>query len=175
MPVCNATLARLGDGTAVELRPIRPEDEGLLQDIARHMTAEDLRRRFFMPVRGLSHELAEQLSHVDYARGMALVARTVEEQTGLGAARFVADTGGGRAEFALGVRHDWQGRGVGRLLLGEIAGIAAARGVGTLFGDVLHDNEPMLRLARGLGFAVLAHPDDAALVRVEKALRQASP
>src|ERR1700685_815714 len=98
-----AMLASLRDGTVVELRPIRPEDEELLQDIARHMDPEDLRRRFFMPLTVLTHQLAAQLSHIDYDRGMALVARTADGATGLGAARFVAEADSPRAEFAIGV------------------------------------------------------------------------
>ncbi len=172
MPQIFARIARLADGTVVELRPIRPEDEPLLQDIASHMTAEDLRRRFFVPVRGLSHDLAEQLAHIDYDHGMALVARTADGATGLGAARFVAEPGDAGAEFALGVRSDWQGRGLGRLLLERLVEIAAARGVGELYGLVLRDNERMTGLARAMGFAVATHPADAALVRVAKPLVQ---
>jgi acetyltransferase len=164
------TMARLGDGTPIELRPIRPEDEALLQDIASHMTAEDLRRRFFAPVRVLSHDVAEQLSHIDYDHAMALVARTADGETGLGAARFVAEPDNSRAEFALGVRSDWQGRGLGRLLLGRIADLAAARGVGELYGDVLRENDRMIGLARSLGFSLTAHPSDATLLRVVKPL-----
>jgi acetyltransferase len=165
-----ATTARLPDGTEVELRPIRPEDETLLQDIARHMTAEDLRRRFFASMPMLPHNLAAQLSHIDYDRAMALVARTADGMTGLGAARFIAEPGNARAEFALGVRSDWHGRGLGRLLLGRIVDIAAARGVGELYGDVLHDNEPMIGLARAMGFSLETHPNDAALLRVVRSL-----
>jgi acetyltransferase len=167
-----ATTAALRDGTAIELRSIRPDDQSLIEDIASHMNAEDLRRRFFMPVRTLPHQLAAQLSRIDHDLGMAVVARTGDGATGLGAARFVAETNDGRAEFALGVRSDWHGRGLGRLLLERLIAGARRRGIAELYGDVLRDNEPMLRLARGLGFAVTAHPADAALLRVIKPLER---
>ena len=166
-----ATTAALRDGTAIKLRPIRPDDESLLEDIASHMDAEDLRRRFFMPVRTLSHQLASQLSHIDKDRGMAVVAHT-GSGTGLGAARFVADANDSSAEFALGVRSDWHGLGLGRLLMERLIAAARTRGIAELYGDVLRDNEPMLRLARALGFAVAAHPSDAALIRVVKPLEE---
>ena len=59
---------RLRDGTQIHLRALRPEDEPLLEDLAAHMTPEDLRLRFFAAMRGLSHALAWKLSHIDYAR-----------------------------------------------------------------------------------------------------------
>jgi acetyltransferase len=49
------SVERLRDGTVLGLRPLRPEDEPRLQDLAAHMTPEDLRLRFFSPMRGLSH------------------------------------------------------------------------------------------------------------------------
>src|SRR4051812_1254924 len=67
---------RLRDGTEVRLRPVRAEDEPLLQDLAAHMTPEDLRLRFFAAVRGLSHPVAAPLSPIDYDRAMALLATT---------------------------------------------------------------------------------------------------
>ena len=67
---------RLRDGTEVHLRPVRSEDEPLLQDQAAQMTPEDLRLRFFAAVRGLSHAVAARLSHIDYDRAIALLATT---------------------------------------------------------------------------------------------------
>jgi len=162
--------AALPDGTRLLLRPIEPEDEPLLADIVQHMRPEDVRRRFFTPLRALSHDLGERLSHVDYAHDMALMALTADGRTALAGARFVAEPGAQRAEFALGVRSDWQRRGLGRLLIGQLVDIARERGIGELYGDVLHENEPMLRLCRDLGFALELHPEDATLVRVRKPL-----
>jgi acetyltransferase len=167
-----AMTAALRDGTAIELRPIRPDDQPLIEDIASHMNTEDLRRRFFMPVQELSHQLAAQLSQIDHDRAMAVVARTGDGATGLGAARFVAEADDGRAEFALGVRSDWHGRGLGRLLMERLIAGARQRGLAELYGDVLRENEPMIRLARGLGFAVAPHPSDATLLRVVKPLER---
>lgn len=164
--------ASLPDGTAIELRPIRPSDEAVLEDIASHMSAEDLRRRFFMPMKTLTHQLVSQLSHIDRDHAMALIARTGDGATGLGAARFVAASDDGRGEFAIGVRSDWQGRGLGRLLMEHLIAAARARGLAELYGDVLRDNEPMIRLARTLGFASVAHPADAALIRLIKPLEK---
>ncbi|HZB93706.1 MAG TPA: bifunctional acetate--CoA ligase family protein/GNAT family N-acetyltransferase [Stellaceae bacterium] len=164
--------AELG-GTALLLRPVRPEDETSLQDLAQHMNPEDLRLRFFTPMKGLSHALAARLSQIDYDREMALVARRAEDGATLGVARFAADPDNRRAEFAIALRSDWKGRGLGHLLMTRIIDIARRRGIGEIFGDALRENEPMLKLARSLGFALAAHPEDSELVRVTKPL--ASP
>ena len=63
------------DGTPIALRPLLPEDEPALQDLFAHMSREDVRLRFFTPMRELKHALAARLSHLDYSREMALVAQ----------------------------------------------------------------------------------------------------
>jgi acetyltransferase len=165
------TTAMLADGTALRVRPIGPEDDFLLRDIAGHMVPEDLRLRFFMPVKNLSAAILERLSHFDRAREMALVAQLEDDGTALGAARFVAEPDARRAEYAIGVRSDWHGRGLGHLLTDRLIAVARRRGLDELYGDVMHENEAMLAMCRSLGFAVEAHPDDATLYRVRKRLR----
>jgi acetyltransferase len=159
---------RLRDGTEIELRPIRPEDETLLHDLASHMTPEDLRRRFLAPIRALSHQLAARLTQIDYDREMALVA--MQRDTVLGIARYFADPDRLQAEYAVAVRSDWKGRGVGYVLMQRLIEIARKYGIGELVGDVLRENEPMLAMCRELGFGMRADPNDAALIRVRKAL-----
>ena len=160
--------ARLRDGTEVALRPIRPEDEPLVHDLAEHMTPEDLRLRFFVPVQGISHELAARLTQIDYDREMAIVVQ--HHGTVLGIARYFADPDRLSAEYAVAVRTDWKGRGVGYLLMNRLIAVAGERGIGELVGEVLRENGPMLAMCRELGFAVAADRDDASLVRVTKRL-----
>src|SRR4029077_3572862 len=101
---------------------------------------------------------------------MALVARRPDDGTALGVARFSADPDNRRAEFAVALRSDWKGRGLGYLLMTRVIDIARRRGIAEIFGDVLRENEPMLKLARGLGFILCDHPEDRELVRVAKLL-----
>jgi acetyltransferase len=162
--------ATLANGTVLALRPVRPEDEPLLQDIARHMDPEDLRLRFFTPVKTLSHPLAARLTQIDYDREMAIIALADGGRTALGVARFAADPDKRSAEYAIGIRSDWQRRGLGRVLMERIMAIATRRGIPEIFGDVLHENAPMLDLARRLGFTLTLHPDDPEITRVSKKL-----
>jgi acetyltransferase len=160
--------ARLRDGIEIDLRPIRPEDEALLHDLVAHMTQEDLRRRFLAPIRALSHQLAARMTQIDYDREMALVATHLG--TVLGIARYFADPDRLQAEYAVAVRSDWKGRGIGYVLMRRLIEIARLYGIGELVGDVLRENEPMLAMCRVLGFEIDADPNDAALVRVRKNL-----
>jgi acetyltransferase len=163
---------RLNDGTPIQLRPVRPEDEPLLKDIVAHMTPEDQRFRFFVPMRELSHQLGARLSQVDYAREMALIAQTANGSTALGAVRYSADPDNQQAEFAIALRSDWKGRGLGHLLMTRLIAVARQRSVGALVGDVLRDNEAMLDLCHHLGFSVARHPEDPSALRVTLDLDQ---
>jgi acetyltransferase len=156
------------DGTRLAMRPVQPEDEPLLHDLAAHMSAEDLRLRFFTPIRGLTHAVAARLTQIDYDREMAILA--LHDGTLLGVARFFADPDRVAAEFAIAVRSDWQGRGVGYLLMTRLTDIARQFGIGELVGEVLRENKPMLRMCGALGFAVIPDPDDPAVVRVKRPL-----
>jgi acetyltransferase len=168
---------KLRDGGVVRLRPIRPEDEPLLQDFAVHMTPEDMRLRFFGAMRGLSHELAARLSHINYDREMALLAFAENAEELLGVARFAAGPDKRTAEFAIAVRSDWKGHGLGHLLMTRLIQLARQRGLNELVGQVLPENTAMLRLCRAFGFTIAVDPRDPKLERVSKTLQdpQAPP
>jgi acetyltransferase len=156
------------DGTPIALRPIRPEDEPVLQDLFAHMSREDVRLRFLVPMRELSHPLAARLSHLDYDREMALVAE--HDGLTLGVARYSADPDRLSAEFAVAVRSDWHGRGVGQMLTARLIEVAHQSGISELVGLVLHENKPMLNMCRKLGFSITPEPSDATVLRVRKSL-----
>jgi acetyltransferase len=164
------TVARLRDGTALRVRPLRPEDEPMLQDLAAHMSREDLRLRFFTPVSGLSHAAAARLSQLDYDRELALLAE--REGVALGVAHIFADPDNLRAEYAIAVRSDWKGRGVGYLLMERLIDIARRRGIGELVGEVLRENKSMLQMCRELGFMIVSQPTDPTIMLVSKKLTE---
>ena len=164
---------RLRDGTEIRLRPLRPEDEPLLEDLAAHMTQEDLRLRFFASMRGLSHALAWKLSHVDYTRAMALVA--LKDGVALGVARFHAEADRAQAEYAIAVRSDWKGRGLGYLLMTRLIDVARQWRIGELVGYVLRENKPMLEMCRELGFSIATDRADPSVMRVRKVLTPETP
>jgi len=156
---------------AMRIRPIRPEDEALYQDFFAAVTEEDRRLRFFGAGPQLSHGFLARLTQIDYAREMAFVA--VAEDTGrlLGVVRFVADPDYTRGEYAILVRSDLKGRGLGWKLMQYLVDYAKAEGLEELYGSVLAENSTMLQMCRHLGFTVEAEPGDPALRWVRLALR----
>ena len=134
------------------LRPIRPEDAPLIVHLFAQLTPEDVRLRFFSPLRALPPTLLARLTQIDYDREMAFVLMESASEI-MGVARFAADPDNARAEFAVAVRSDLKGHGLGSLLMKRIIAYAKARGIGVLFGDALDENTTMLALARELGFA----------------------
>jgi acetyltransferase len=159
---------RLRDGTAVHLRPIRPEDEPLLHDLIAHMSSADLRLRFFTPIRTLTHAAAARLTQIDYDREMAILA--LHDGVLLGVARFFADPDRLQAEYAVAVRTDWHHRGIGYLLMTELIDIARQYGIGEIYGHVLSENQAMLEMCTTLGFTITSDLDDRAVMRVQKSL-----
>jgi acetyltransferase len=167
--------ATLNDGTVLRLRPVRPEDEPLIQDVVAHMSPEDVRLRFFTPLRGLSHELAARLSQIDYDRAIAIIALSADGSQALGVARFACDPDNRAGEYAIGLRSDWKGHGVGYVLMNRLFEIARRRGIQEIFGDVLRENEPMLQMCRSLGFSLSVHPQEPEVVRVTKLMTLPDP
>jgi len=158
-------------GERFEVRPIRPEDAPALADMVRLSTPEDLRLRFFAPVLELSAERAARLTQIDYDREMALVALN-EAAAIVGVVRLIADPENDTAEFAVMVRSDIKGRGLGSLLMQAILDYARARGTARVVGSVLRENTSMLRLCTELGFTIRPDPDDPGVAAVEHTLQR---
>jgi acetyltransferase len=160
---------QLADGRRLLLRPIRPEDEQALQRAFTRLTPEEVRMRFFAPIRTLDHAAAARLTQIDYDREMALV---LAEPGGAGdsdiygVVRLVADPDNERAEFAIIIGGALTGLGLGPLMMRRILDYARRRGIREVFGEVLSENRPMLRLCEALGFTQRRNPEDPGTVHV---------
>lgn len=159
-------------GAAVTLRPLRPEDVDIETAFVEGLSPETRSNRLLGGAIKLTREYIERLTHVDYARDMALAATVMLEghETLIGVARYALEADGRGCEFALVIADAWQGRGIGRRLLGKLLAVAAARGLARIYGDTLATNRSMLGLAKALGFALVRHPDEAYLTRVTRDL-----
>ncbi|CAM3953801.1 bifunctional acetate--CoA ligase family protein/GNAT family N-acetyltransferase [Roseateles saccharophilus] len=142
-------------GRSVVMRPIRPEDEALHREFLEAADPEDLRMRFFEAPHTLSHDELARMTQIDYEREMAFVVIDTEAPGGprtLGVARLARDPDNVDAEFAVMVRSDLKGRGLGRLLIQALLDYAASRGTQRIVGYVLRENRAMLALVKALGF-----------------------
>jgi acetyltransferase len=148
----------------VTVRPLRREDADLELRFGLGLSEESRYSRFFGGMR-FTPEVLAALVNTDFSRDVALIATTTVEgkETPIGVVRYVLTPEGDAAEFAITVADQWQGGGVGKLLLGRLVEIARERGLRRLWGETLATNHPMIVLAASLGFRVTAHPQDATL------------
>jgi acetyltransferase len=146
----------LGTGRRVLLRPIRPEDEPAHHEFHSRLTLEDIRFRFFGLIRELPHSQMARFTQIDYDRDMAFIATATgpdgRAET-LGVVRTITDPDNQRAEFAINVRSDAKGGGLGRLLMDKMIRYCRARRTKQIVGHVLPDNRVMLDFMQRLGFA----------------------
>jgi len=171
-------IVELGDGRKLLLRPVMPEDEPMLQQAFAQLTPEEIRMRFFVPLRTLSHVQAARFTQIDYDREMALVLTEpgVPGTTkGYGVVRITADPDNERAEYAIIVLRELTGMGLGLRLMQRIIDYARDRGIGEIYGDVLRENRNMLGLCERLGFTSESVPGEVGLVRVRLNLRDQAP
>lgn len=159
----------LKGGQAYLVRPIRPEDEPALQRAFAQVNPEDLRLRFFKPVNRLSHQMAAKMTQIDYDREMALVAVRPAAEGGEqidGMVHLTADPDHRRAEYAVLVRSEIKGQGLGFVLMSEIIDYARRRGIGEIYGEVLRENTTMLAMCAALGFTRRSSPEEVGVVEV---------
>jgi len=148
------------------VRPIKPEDELLIGAMLNRVTPEDLRLRFFAPLKSFSHSFLARLTQLDYAREMAFIATEDGSGDAAGAVRLHADPGHVEAEYAILLRSDLKGIGLGRALMILMIDWARAEGIRCVHSQVLAENGPMLTLCQSLGFAIALDPDDVSIKRV---------
>jgi acetyltransferase len=132
------------------------------------MDPQAVRLRFFCHIRHFTHAMAARMTQVDYDRELSLAAfadRAGHDMVGM--ATLIGDANADTGEFALQVRADFGRCGLGTHLLQRLIEQGRRQGLRLLYGDVLNENVPMLRLADRLGFERRAHPDEPECLRVE--------
>lgn len=153
----------LRDGQEVLLRPIRPEDELNLQAFDSSQTKEDRYKRYFAELPQFSHEQMVRLTQIDYEREMAFVAvaqHADNRENILGVVRAQRDPDNLVAEFAMAIRSDLKGIGLGSRLLQKMIDYVRSQGTRELVGCTMLENAGMANLARKLGFRVKYNRDD---------------
>jgi acetyltransferase len=163
----------LPDDPRLRVRPVLPEDEPALQRLFDALTPDEVRLRFFVARKAFSHRSTARFTQIDYDREMVLV---LAEPGSPGTApihglvQLISDPDNENGEYAILVARPMTRRGLGRFLMERILDYARARGMKRVFGDVLTDNTPMLKLVRSLGFTSQVLPGETGVVRVELAL-----
>lgn len=161
----------LRGGGEYTVRPIHPDDAQMLQDLMHHLSQESRYFRFVSSMAELPPQMLARFTLIDYDREMALVA-VVKERTAntegeiseteriVGVSRYITNPDQTSCEFSLVVADDFNGKGLGSRLMECIMDVAREKGLSEIDGLVLANNQPMLKLMRGLGFSVKAFPED---------------
>jgi len=151
-----------GGKDKVKLRPIRPEDEPLWTEMISSLSEATIEYRFFGPVKEITKAMLVRYCHIDYDREIAIVAihGTKKKAKMLGVARLTKETGiAEEGEFAIVVRDEWQGKGLGTQLMQALIEAARDYHVREIYGHVLVGNTGMLRFAESLGFDIQPSDD----------------
>lgn len=144
-------------GAPLLLRPIRPEDGPAHLAFFDALTPDDIRYRMFVRIRELQPSQLARFTQIDYDREMAFIATRknadgVNETLAVG--RVVADPDNTSAEFAVTVRSDLKGMGLGRIMMEKLIGYCRARGTGEIVGEALPQNSRIVAMVKKLGFEV---------------------
>jgi acetyltransferase len=148
---------KLKDGTEVLLRPIKPEDEYMWQEMFDSFSQETVRFRFFRIIKETPHEMRTRYCNIDYDREIGIVAEVKEKgkKRLIGVTRIILPPGrSDEAEFALVVSDKWHRLGLGSEFVDYTIDIAKDKELKTLNGIVLKDNTPMISLCREKNFKI---------------------
>jgi len=168
---------KLANGIAVTIRPIRPEDEPLMITFHKSLSEETVHLRYFGFPGGealVAHERLVQICFSDYDREIALIVETIQaledQRQIIAVARLIKAYGANEAEVAIVISDDWQGKGLGTKLLGDLVAIGRTEGLERIVGYILPENYVMQRICRKLGFT-LWHDRFEDAMQAEIALR----
>ena len=172
-PIEQVADVKLADGTALHLRPIRPEDAELERAFVHGLSEQSRYFRFFYQLHELTPAMLARFTQIDYDREMALVAidESASARSIVGVARYIIIADREAAEFAVVTADAWQGRGVARLLMTRLVECARARGLKRLEGAVLRANSRMLKFMADFGSTTRDDPEDPEQMIVTIGLR----
>jgi GNAT superfamily N-acetyltransferase len=135
-------------GRRLSLRLLERGDADLIRQFYGRLSSETIYRRFLSPITLPNEALVRRLVDIDHHDRDALIA--LDEQGIAGIARYGAAPSSTNHEVAVVVADDWQGRGLGSLLLRRLAHIARLRGISSFHATMLGDNRRAQALVLGL-------------------------
>ena len=138
---------RMRDGRAFEIRALKPSDEANMLAAVDRIGAQSLYRRFMGAKRSFSDKERAFFLNIDFVNHVAVVAVVKEGDRAsiVAGGRYIVEKPG-MAEVAFAVVDDYQGQGIGAVLLRHLAALARAAGLKEFTAEVLPDNTPMLKV-----------------------------
>lgn len=166
IPASYKVIQKLPDGRALRVRAIRPGDRNRLHEEFRKLSKSTVRDRFFSTKMDLTPQELTYYTEVDFARHVALVAEIDSdgEWRPVGVGRFVRDRERpDHSEFAITIIDDFQGRGIGKILLRHLIRCARKLGLRHLDASVLPQNARMSHLLHSSGLPLRSSMNDGVL------------
>ncbi|MFX1469504.1 MAG: GNAT family N-acetyltransferase, partial [Promethearchaeota archaeon] len=148
------TFLNLKNGKKMKIRPVKPTDERMIQELHYSLDEKDRYLRFFTPVRDFRHKKIQPMVNIDYTNDMILIGEDSEngEDQIIALGAFFKTIQPSVAEIAFVVHKNWRGLGITKFLLNYLVQIAKELNYRTFTGSILLENKPMLHIINSSGY-----------------------
>jgi acetyltransferase len=155
---------KLRDGRTVLLRPIKPADEPMWQEMFQSFSEDSIRYRFFQVVQA-TPQMRRRYCNIDYNKEIAIVAELSEEgkKRILGVFRLILEPDLKTGEIAFIIADQWQNLGVGSAMMRHMIGICKDKQLESIYGLLLKSNLKGVRFMKNMGFAI--QPIDEEIIK----------
>lgn len=147
------------DGRTVILRSITSEDKRIEKELIDGLSRQSSRYRFFHAIKEATEEMVNQFCDIAYKNEIAIIAEynSNDKKRNVGVVRLCIDPGLQTGEFAIVVADNFQDSGLGTKFMETLIDIGREKGLKSIYGIVLADNNRMLTLAKEFGFSIGAN------------------
>ena len=164
----------LKDGTSLKIRPVRGEDEPELRHFLESLTDQSFYFRFCQQRNTMPHEYLARFCQIDYDRDLGFFAISHDSNEIIGDVRLNRFADQELAELSFVVGDQWQGKGVGALLMQYCLAAANEIGVKMLIMEILTENRKMIEFGRKFGFELVPFDEDEEMVEMTLHIEKSS-
>ncbi len=150
------TFLNLNNGKTIKIRPVKPTDERMIQELHYSLDEQDRYLRFFTPMKDFRHKKIQPMVNIDYSTDMILVGEFSEkgEDQIIGLGAFFKTVQPSVAEIAFVVQKEWRGLGITKFLLNYLIQIGKELNYRTFTGSILLENKPMIHIINNSGYTL---------------------
>ncbi|UCH22588.1 MAG: GNAT family N-acetyltransferase [Deltaproteobacteria bacterium] len=154
------------DGQAVVIRPAKPVDERRIQEHFYNLDKNDVISRFFHEKTSFVRDEVEGVSQIDYIKNLTMVAVVGEFGFGrvVGIGEYLLDPAKNMAEIAFSVSKEFQGQGLGKILIKKLCMAARENGISGLYAYTSPRNQGMIKLFNTVPYKVITNFEDDMLI-----------
>jgi acetyltransferase len=150
------------DGRTIILRSITSADKRIEKELIDGLSIESSRYRFFHVLKEASEDMIDKFCDIDFKNEIAIIAEYIsnDKKQNVGVVRLFIDPGLKTGEFAILVADKFQHSGLGTKFMETLIDIGREKGLKSIYGTVLADNNKMLTLMKECGFIIGPNSDD---------------